>query len=171
MTTAAEIRRLEQEVAEARAQLARRWTSLESNVNSLVHSASDDLSQTVQQAKDAVSIPHHVEKRPWSMIGGAVLTGLALSRFAGAQGIVGLGVATALSKSLMSDGADSAIRSKAVSSLTDVARNFVHKRVPPAFAPMVEQILARAAESLSPSMVKVGNAKRGINQKGESVLV
>lgn len=171
MTTIAEIQTLEAEVAEARAQLARRWNSFERELGDIAQSASEEVSHTVQQAKDAVSIPHHVERRPWSMVGGAVLAGVALSRFAGAQGMVGLGLATALTKALIPDGPDSPIRSKAVSSLTDMARQFVHRKVPPAFAPMVEQAIVRAAENFSPQAVKVGKAKRSINEKGESILV
>lgn len=171
MVTMAEIRSREEEVARARARLARRWSSFERDLGELAQSATEEVSHTVQQAKDAVSIPRHVERRPWSMLGGAVLAGVALSRFSSAPGMVGLGLATALTKTLLPDGPNSPIRSKAVSSLADMARTFVHGKVPPAFAPMVEQAIARAAENFSPQSVKVGKGKRAINEKGESIVV
>lgn len=150
MVTTSEIRKLEEEVAQARARLARRWLSFERELGEIAQSAKEEVSHTVQQAKDAVSIPHHVERRPWSMVGGAVLAGVALSRFAGAPGMVGLGLATALTKALLPDGPDAPIRSRAVSSLSGMARSFAHRKVPPAFAPIVEQAIVRAADRFRP---------------------
>ncbi len=176
MATTADIRALEDEVAHARARLAERWSSFERDLGEIAHSASDEVSQTVQQAKEAVSISHHVEQRPWAMVGGAVVAGLALSKFsavkfAGAPGMLGLGLVTAITKALLPDGAESQIRSKAVASLSDMARSFVQGKVPPAFAPVVEQAISRAAQSFSGQTAAVGEGKRSINRKGESIVV
>jgi hypothetical protein len=48
-------------------------------VNETVNNVKETMHEGVESIKDAVDIPAHVERHPWLMLGGAVLTGYALS--------------------------------------------------------------------------------------------
>ena len=169
MVTLKEIRELEADAAYSRALLSARWSSFEKEIVGLVQSASDEVSHKVQGAKDAVSITHHVNERPWSMVGGAVLAGLALSRFASGPGLVGLGMAAALSKANTSP--ENSSRYTRATSLADLAQGLVRRNVPAPFAPIIDRMIARAAERLRSHPPTVSPGNRVIDERGGSVLV
>ena len=62
------LRELESEVRQSRDALTKRWNILQLEIGGLGKTATDQVHQSIQEAKEAVSIRHHVSKRPWTMV-------------------------------------------------------------------------------------------------------
>jgi ElaB/YqjD/DUF883 family membrane-anchored ribosome-binding protein len=76
---------MREEIDSTRAAMADKLESLENRMIGTVQSAKDTVENSIQSAKDTVAsvkqtfdIPHQVEQRPWTMVGGCFLAGLAL---------------------------------------------------------------------------------------------
>lgn len=200
MKTCEEIERLEAEIQHSKAKLSGKWTALKLELEEVAQSAREDVLEGIQNAKDTVSIRHQAKERPWVVFGGSVLAGVVLSPAFGVRGLALLGLTTPLMRNALaafparegrnqagsssfdaqSDDAQEGqsgntqnVRSKAIVSLVELARNLVRKNVHPTFAPIIEQAISVSTKGfLTPNSSVVKNSiseKRVINDKGESV--
>jgi hypothetical protein len=75
-----------QEIDDTRAAMANKLEALEHKMIDTVETAHDAVKESIQSAKETVAsvketfdIKHQVEQRPWTMVGGCFLAGLALT--------------------------------------------------------------------------------------------
>ena len=76
---------MRQEIDATRSAMANKLEALEDKVMHTVQSAKDTVKDSLQSAKDTVAsvkqtfdLKHQVEQRPWTMVGGCFLAGLAV---------------------------------------------------------------------------------------------
>lgn len=76
---------MRQEIDSTRSAMADKLEALEDKVMGTVQSAKDTVDDSIQSAKDTVAsvkrtfnIKHQIEERPWMMVGGCFLAGLAV---------------------------------------------------------------------------------------------
>jgi len=74
-----EIEKIESDIHLSKTSLAGKWSNLKNDLGGVAHSASEDVSASIQQVKEAISITHQVEKRPWLIFGGSVVAGIILT--------------------------------------------------------------------------------------------
>ena len=171
--TSKRIHSLEAEARQARKNLASRWDALELEVAGLANTAKEEVTQTVQQAKETISVTHQVRKRPWAMIAGSIVTGIMLSRFRGIRSLAVLSLATPIVKNALEsdsvarvfrplshglnrfsensepDSFIDVLRIKAVNSLADMAKELIKRNVPRSLVPVLEQAITNSAQSFA----------------------
>jgi len=69
---------LESEIAETRSSLTDKLETLECRVRGTVEAAQESVEHTIDSVKQAFDIRHHVDKRPWTVLGLSVATGFVL---------------------------------------------------------------------------------------------
>jgi hypothetical protein len=179
------IQTLEAEVRQSRINLSSRWRALELEVGGLANTAKEEVSQSVQHAKDSVSVTHQVEKRPWAMLASSIVVGIALSRLRGFRSLAVLSLATPLVKNALESepvsqllrpftgsakfsgaptsgeqiGLLTVVRNKAVNSLAEIAKELVKRNLPSSLVPVLDQAISSSAQSLSTSREKTSQAE------------
>lgn len=179
-----EIQKIEAELQHSRAMLSGRWSALELELAGIANSAKEDVSETLQNAKEAVSIHHQVSKRPWSMLAASLLVGVGLSKIVGLRSLAVVGLTSPFLKdaftsatmsttsglpvsplSKMSEKSESpkdsetgfmdGIRIQTITSLANIARDLVKRNVPSPFVSIIEQAIAKSTNSLlTPKVTK-----------------
>jgi len=171
------VKTIEQELKQSRANLSKRWNSLGLEVINLTSLAKEDVTETLRHARETVSIHHQVTKRPWAILGGAVLTGIALSRFRGIRGLALLTLAAPLVKNALSGETSSndkltepslettksgksadatendngflqVIRLKTINSLGDIAKELVQRNAPTSLRSVMDEAITNSVQRL-----------------------
>jgi len=191
-----QIKSIEADVRQSRERLANRWKNLELEVSGLASSAKEEVNQTFQQARETVSIRHQVEQRPWSMFGGAVLTGIAISRLSGFRSLAMLGIASPMIQNALTKERNSftanqtsaettsfktsgdseygsllqTVKNKAVSSLAEIAREIVKRNVPSSIAPIIDQAISQSESSLITKSAQKEDYKKSSARSPDAVV-
>lgn len=120
MTSESELKKIRREVEESREQLSKRWRELGHTFGEVAHGAKSDLSETVAGAREAVSLEHQAKKHPWWVFGGAIATGVFISRSFAKASVARGGLTQGLARNLMT-GATLLSGAKILTSLGDAA--------------------------------------------------